>query len=78
MCGQRDAAWKYTPRGMIAASCSTNTSANSRLRETVPRIPSGSHSPVTRTPGALAGTAKYSVLRRDALPSGAISVASSP
>ncbi len=36
-------------------SSGTNTSLKISVRETVPRMPSGSQSPVTVTPGALAG-----------------------
>ena len=53
MCGQRIAAWKYTPRGISAASSGTNTSLNSSVRDTVPRMPSGSQSPTTDMPCGL-------------------------
>ena len=58
MCGQRLAAWKYRPGGISIAAAGTNTSRNTRLRLTVPRIPSGSHSPSTVTPGASRGMAR--------------------
>ena len=58
MCGQQVAARKYTPRG-ISISCSgTNTSFSRSVRETVPRMPSGSQSPTTETPSDLAAMAR--------------------
>ena len=53
MCGQQVAARKYTPRGISISSSGTNTSLNSSVRETVPRMPSGSQSPTTETPLAV-------------------------
>jgi len=58
MCGQRLAAWKYTPRGIIVPSSGTNTSLNTSVRDTVPRMPSGSQSPTMVSPGASPGTAR--------------------
>ena len=66
MCGKRLAAWKYRPSGIRRAACGTNTSFSSSVRLTVPRMPSGSQSPTTLTPGASAGTARYSESRIDA------------
>ena len=59
MCGKRLAAWKYRPSGIMRAASVTKTSLNSRLRDTVPRMPIGSQGPLTCTPGASAGTARY-------------------
>ena len=41
---------------MSCSSSLTNTSLNARLRLTVPRMPSGSHSPLMLKPSAVAGT----------------------
>jgi hypothetical protein len=51
MCGKRDAAWSYRPSGISRALSGTNTSLNNSVRLTVPRMPSGSQSPTTLTPG---------------------------
>src|SRR6267378_6681077 len=53
------------PRGIICASSGTKTSLNSRVRDTVPRMPRGSQSPMMLRPGAFPGTAMYSVSRID-------------
>ena len=64
------------PRGIICASSGTKTSLNSRVRDTVPRMPRGSQSPTMLRPGAFPGTAMYSVSRIDS--SGLASVQSTP
>ena len=48
----------WDPLGMSISTSGTNTSSSSSVRETVPRMPSGSQSPTTATPWAPAGTAR--------------------
>ena len=64
MCGKRAAAWKYRPSGIRRALVAARRPrCSSRVRLTVPRMPSGSQSPITLTPAASAGTARYSESR---------------
>ena len=63
---------------MSCSSSGTNTSLNVRLRLTVPRMPSGSQSPLIEKPSLSPGTARYSVSRASGCSSPLSSVHSTP